>query len=184
LSFDYLGYDLHFIQKEGCKDTSAHKFTYIYKFHSPITRYYYILRADYHQEDVFAVKFYCKKDKRSEYKYSKIVNKGDVGNILITCVKAIPLILEKFPTASFGFIGARSLDKASGKVESYNNTQRFRIYKEIVQQKIGSVTFQHIEYKEVSGYLLINKHAGVNTKVKETAIRQMFAETYNNLMDV
>jgi len=184
LTFDYPGYDLHFIQKEGCKDGTAHEFTYVYKFHSPITGYHYVLRADYHAEDVFAVKFYCKKDRHSEYKYSKIINKGDIGNILITCAEAIPLLLEKHPTASFGFVGARTIDKASGKVESYINTQRFRVYKEIIKIKFGKVTFEHYEYPEVSGYLLINRKSGNDLATKEAAIRKMFSGTYNNLPDI
>lgn len=183
MTFDYPGYDLHFIQKEGCRDETAHLFSYVYKFHSPITGYHYILRADYHEEDVFAIKFYCKKDKRSTYKYSKIVNKGDLGNILITCAKAVPLLLQQFPTASFGFMGARTLDKASGKVESYAHTQRFRVYSNIVALKFGKVTFEHIEYPEVSGYILINRQSG-NIIAKEAAIKSMFVATYNNLPDI
>src|SRR5690606_8146966 len=101
-----------------------------------------------------------------DYKYSKIINKGDVGNILITCAKAIPLILQQHPTASFGFVGARTLDKASGKVESYNNNQRFTIYSYIVAQKFGKITFEHMEYPEISGYLLINRHNGVSIATK------------------
>lgn len=184
MTFDYPGYDLHFIQRDRCKDDTAHELTYVYKFRSPVTGYFYIVRAEYHQEDVFAIKFYCKKDRASEYKYSKIVNKGDVGNILITCAKAIPLLLPEFPTASFGFIGARTLDKASGKVESYNTTQRFRVYKNVVVHKIGMVTFEHIEYPEVSGYLLLNRHSGHDLQEKENAIKKMFASTYDNLPDI
>ena len=174
MTFDFSGYDLHFIQKERSQDDSAHRFTYIYKFYSPVTRYIYILRAEYHIENVFAIKFYCKKDKGNEYKYSKIINKGDIGNILITCAKVIPLLLQEFPTASFGFIGARTLDKTSRKVESYINNQRFRVYKNVIAKKFGSITFEHIEYSEVSGYLLINRSSSHNLLNKENAIKSMF----------
>jgi len=184
VTFDYLGYDLRFIQKEPCKDDTAHKFTFIYKFYSSVTRYYYIIRAEYHAENVFAIKFYCKKDKRSEFKYSKIVNKGDAGNILISCAKVIPLLLQDSPSASFGFIGARTLDRVSGKVESHINNQRFRVYKNVVAQKIGSLTFEHIEYPEVSGYLLLNRFSGDNLLAHENAIKAMFATTYAHLPDL
>lgn len=49
-------YPLRFIQLERCPDKTPHLFTYIYKFRSPITKYWYVLRADYHEENVFAVK--------------------------------------------------------------------------------------------------------------------------------
>ncbi|MGN6530349.1 MAG: hypothetical protein ACTHK0_01170, partial [Ginsengibacter sp.] len=71
-------------KKESVKTAGAHLFSFIYKFYSPVTKYFYILHADYHEGDFFAVKFYCKKDRHSDFKYSKIINKGDVGNILMT----------------------------------------------------------------------------------------------------
>ena len=128
MNFDYEGYELKFIQKKPCKDGSDHLFSLIYKFFSPVTRYIYILHADYHRDDFFAIKFYCKKDRHSDFKYSKIINKGDIGNILMTCIKIVPILLNVFPNASFGFIASRSIDDATQKVESYINNQRFRIY--------------------------------------------------------
>ena len=86
MTFDYPGYSLKFVQKRPCKDGTAHLFTLIYKFYSPITRYIYIFHADFHEENVFALKFYAKKDRHSDYKYSKLTNKGDVANILITAL--------------------------------------------------------------------------------------------------
>lgn len=184
MTFDYSGYDLRFIQKEGNNDESAHAFSYVYKFHSPVTKYNYILRADFHEEDVFAIKFYCKKDRHSKYKYSKIINKGDIGNILITCANIIPRLLIQHPNASFGFVGARTLDKASGKVESYINTQRFRVYTNIIKMKFGNVTFEHYEYPDISGYLLVNRTSCTDISAKETAIRKIFSATYNHLPDI
>ncbi len=182
--FDFPGYTLTFIQKETSKDDTAHQYTYIFKFYSPVTRYSYIVRAEYHSEDIFGVKFYCKKDRRSDYKYSKLTNRGDVGNILISCAKVVPFILDKHPTASFGFLGARTIDSASGKVEGNKNNQRFRIYKKVVGYKFGTITFEHIEYPEISGYLLINRNSGVDVVAKEIAVRRMFTETYNNLPNI
>lgn len=184
MTFDLTGYELKFIQRDASNDGTAHLFTYVYKFFSPVTRYFYIVRAEYHAENVFAIKFYCKKDRGNEYRYSRLTNKGDVANILITCAQVIPTLLIKHPTASFGFVGARTLDKASKKVENYNNNQRFRVYKEIIARKFGTLTFEHIEYPEISGYLLVNRRCGVDIAIKELAIKRMFAQTYDNLPDI
>ena len=54
-------YPLKFIQKDICKDGSDHLFTYIYKFTLAETNLHYIIRAEYHTENIFAVKFYSKK---------------------------------------------------------------------------------------------------------------------------
>jgi hypothetical protein len=181
LTFDYPGYPLKFVQKKPCRDNSAHLFTLIYKFYSPVTRYHYVLNADYYEENVFALKFYAKKDRRSDYKYSKLTNKGDVGNILITCLKVIPLILMDYPNVSFGFVGSRTIDKASRTVEDFKNNQRFRVYRKIVEKKVGFHIFEHFTYEFISGYLLINKHGQQSIENRLKAIIKMFADTYQDL---
>jgi hypothetical protein len=183
LKFNYPGYPLIFVQKTPCHDTSSHLFTLVYKFYSPVTKYIYILHADFHEENVFAIKFYVKNDRNSDYKYSKLTNKGDVANILITCLKSIPLILQDYPKASFGFIGSRTVDMKSKRVEAFGNNQRFRVYRNIVEQKIGFDIFDHYVYEAISGYLLINK-TGNETPDKEKAIITMFTDTYQNLTDI
>lgn len=158
-------------------------FTLIFKFYSPVTRYAYVLRAEYHQEQVFALKFYAQKDSKSDYKYSRIINRGDVFNILITCLKSVQIILKDYPEASFGFIGARTIDPVANRAEDYENTQRFRVYSQIVENTIGDQTFEHFTYEAVSGYLLVNRSAG-NIEDKERLVKQMFILTYNNLLDI
>ena len=111
-------YPLKFIQKDICKDGSDHLFTYIYKFTLAETNLHYIIRAEYHTENIFAVKFYSKKDRRSQYKYNKIINKNtytSVINILETCTSLIPILLEKHPNCSFALSSARSIDFSNPK---------------------------------------------------------------------
>lgn len=129
---------------------------------------------------MIALKFYCKKDKRSKYKYNKIINKGDVGNILVTCIKVIPLLLKIYPNASFGFAGARTIDFKSKKAEGHSNNQRFRTYCYVISLKIGTETFTHFEYQNISSYLLLN-NTNSNIKNREELIIKMFRSTYNEL---
>lgn len=173
--------EIRFIQKEPCRDESAHLYTLVYKFFSPVTRYFYILRADYHEDDFFAIKFYCKKDRRSDNRYSKIINKGDIGNIIITCAKIVPFLLIDYPNASFGIAGARTIDPLSKTIETYDNNQRFRLY--ITPKKIGQKTFAHFTYKEISGYLLINRKSS-NIIRKERELRKMLVTTYSQIHDM
>lgn len=174
------GYPIQYVQKKQINDESAHLFTLIYKFHSPITGFIYIINADYHSSDVFAIKFYVKQHRRSDYKYSKITNKGDLVNILVSNARVVPELLKDYPNASFGFIGSRTIDKKSKKIEGVILNQRFRIYRNIVSSIIGTKTFQHFEYIDISGYLLINKNSG-NVKHKEKELKVMFSETYPSL---
>ena len=96
-----VAYDLKFIQRKRLRDGSDHISTYIYKFKSDVTGYFYIVNAERYTGDVFALKFYCKKDRKSVYKYNKVINKGDVKNILFTCAGVLPIILSNYNAASF-----------------------------------------------------------------------------------
>lgn len=177
------GYELIFIQKQPVNDESSHQKSYIYKFFSPKTRLHYVLTADYHDNDFFAIKFYAKKDKRSDNKYSKVVNKGDVGNILVTCAKVVPILLSKYPKASFGFIGSRTIDFYSNKVENYIRNQRYRLYTYHVPQMIGLKSFEHIAYENASSYVLLNRNNN-DLKLLEVQIKKMIVETYPDILNV
>ena len=107
-----------------------------------------------------AIKFYVKQHSKSDLKYSLITNKGDIGNILITCAKVVPLLLREYPNASFGFLASRSIDPESKKVEGYYKNQRFKTYVYLCLKKFGSQTFEHIAYEKISSYLLVNKKCG------------------------
>lgn len=180
--FESAGYDFIKIQRRKINDTSAHKYSHIYKFYSPKTKLTYILNADYHNHDfnLFAIKFYAKKDRKSEFKYSKITNKGDVQNILITCIKVIPVLLQEFPDASFCFIASRSIDKKSKRIENYKLNQRFKIYLGLISRIIGLENFIHFEYSGISGYLLVNNKVE-NYLEYENKVRHMLCETYPDL---
>ncbi len=183
MTFDYPGYPVKFIQKDACRDSSKHLFNLVYKFFSPVTKYHYIIIAACHEENVFAIKFYCKKDRRSDFKYSKTTNKGDLGNIIISCLAVLPDILERYPAASFAFSGASSVDLNVKKRERSSPTQRYRIYKYIASTIIGQDTFEHFQYDEASSYLLVNRAAG-DIMNKERACVKVFSETYLHLDEI
>ena len=177
------GYNLKFIQTHPIKDKTDHLQSYVYTFYSSRTRLKYVLTADLHKNDFFALKFYAKKDKRSDNRYSKVINKGDVGNILVTCARVIPIILDQFPNASFGFIGSRTIDFYADKVEGYQNNQRFRLYAYHIPQLVGHKTFEHREYNEVSSYMLLNKNISDLNKLEKN-IRTMIVNTYPNILNI
>ena len=177
------GYPIEQGQRKRIKDKSAHLFTCIYKFYSPKTKLIYIINADYHEHDVFAIKFYTKQHKHSKNKFSIITNKGDVTNILISCSKVIPILLGGYPNASFGFCASRTIDKLSKKIENFSVNQRFRIYRNFISALFGTKTFQHYEYTQISSYLLINK-GNENVETAERNIVKMFSQTYVELPDI
>lgn len=175
------GYEVKFIQTHPC--CNKHEKRYVYKFFSIKTKLHYVIYADYHENDFFAIKFYSKKDRKSARKYSNVINKGDVSNILVTCAKTIPELLKIYPNASFGFIGARTIDSRVNKVEGYKKNQRYRLYSYHIPQLIGNKTFLHKSYKNVSSYILLNKK-NENLENLEESIVKIVTETYPDLLNV
>lgn len=178
-------YELKFIQKESCRDGSDHLFTYIYKFFSPDTKLRYVLRAEYHTGDVFAIKFYNKAPRRSVFKYNIIVNRGYCLSILNTCLQVLRYLLVDFPEANFVLSSSRTVDLTNSRLltEDLKENQRFRIYKNFIQTRIGIGTFTHLFYSDISSYLLINNRNN-DVRLKEQEILDMLQKTYENLPDV
>ncbi|MBO9570832.1 MAG: hypothetical protein J7497_01270 [Chitinophagaceae bacterium] len=178
MTFDFQGYPLTFIQKQRCKDGTAHLATFIYKFYSPVTKYHYIVRAEQHENNVFAIKFYCKKDRKSDFKYAKIINRGDLGNIIMSCAHVIPLLLQQFANASFAFAAARSVDFRNKLIENIECTQRYKLYAYMIPVKFGELTFEHIAYEKTSCYILRNKQSPATIN----EIENLFKATYPSLL--
>jgi hypothetical protein len=103
---------------------------------------------------------------------------------VISCLKVIPILLQEYPLASFGFIGARSYDFSGNLIEPISNTQRFIIWSEVVKKKIGQVTFSHFEFPEASGYLLLNRQSTVVEGERINLIKRMFIDTYSDFPDL
>ncbi len=106
-----------------------------------------------------------------------------MGNILISCLRVIPAILEQYPTASFSFIGAPTLDPFAERLERGVQNQRYRIYAFVAAKRIRAHLFFHKKYPHISGYLLLNRTCE-NGAQKEAAIKAMFQRTYNNVHDL
>lgn len=178
MSFDSKGYELSFVTRDNSRELSCIKFTNIYTFYSPVTKLRYIVRAEYHDEDVFAIKFYVKNHAESAHKYNLVTNLGDTRNIIITCAKVIKILLNDFPLASFAFMGSRTYQNIPHKYqEPHQNNQRFRIYSQFIQSTFGIRTFTHFQYREIGGYLLINnKNEAIQEK--ERSIVKMIFKNY------
>lgn len=108
------------------------------------------------------------------------MNKGDLGNIIMSCAKVIPLLLKTHPAASFCFAASRTVDVRNNTIEDYGQTQRFRLYQYMIPLKFGFVTFDHFIYPTISSYLLHNKAA----KASKREIEKMFISTYSNLSEI
>lgn len=177
--FKQTPFELTFLQKEQVKDSSDHLFSLIYSFKSTDTKLRYILRAEYHVGDIFALKFYAKNHKLSDFKYSLMTNRGYSLRIFLTCAKLVPVLLHEYPGSSFGLIGSRSIDRKLNLIEPIPNNRRFKIYSALILELFGDQTFEHYDYPKISGYLLLNRSKDIiETKQK---IEKMFFENYSDI---
>ena len=176
-----LPFEWFFVQKEkASKERDSFDFALVYKFYTNRTNNYqrlkYILRVEAY-EDVFAIKFYAARDRKLEDKYNRIIKAHDYRNVLrifVTCASIIPVLLSKYPNASFAINGAESFDLESDKVESKNKNQRFRIYRTMALNLFGRETFEHFQYEDISSYLLINRINCDTVEAKAKRIKELF----------
>ena len=164
------------VDKVVAKDDSDHLHTLIYAFKSQDNNQRYIVRAEYHREDVFGIKFYAKNHEQSEKKYQLVTNYKHPIRVFITCAIVLPILKSEFETASFGFIGARSIIK-DAIIEDKRENVRFKIYTKHIPQLVGDDLFEHFEYPKISSYLVVNRTCG-DIKKRKKAIEDVFFKNY------
>ena len=173
-------YSLYFVQKASPGKSDTFDYAYIYKFYTERTsisqRLKYIIRVEAY-EDVFAVKFYAARDRKLDNKYNRILHVhtySSVVRVFFTCASVVSILFPNYPHHSYIISGAESDDIKSNKVEGKDSNQRFRIYRTMALQLFGRETFEHYQQKQISTYILINRHNCPDIEQKAERIKQMF----------
>jgi hypothetical protein len=132
----------------------------IYQFRTE--SYPYLIEVERYPYQIYVFKFYRRIHKNNKQKFNLMTNEGKCSRIVGTCFSIFLSIFEKNPMASFGFLGAHTIDEAKHTIESKNETKRFVVYRQAVQNYFGMETFTHFENKDTSIYLSIsNKNKDV-----------------------
>lgn len=179
--FDSDGYQFRYVQRNPCRKEDAHVCTYVFTFYASHTGVHYVVNADEHYHNVYAVKFYAKHQRHHENRYQLLTNRGHVGRILQTLVDIVRYILQMDNRASFAMIGMRSIDAELEIIEPPQPSQRYRLYRAFIGRKFGSVLFEHFEVERVNAYALINRTAHDDVPQAAKEITRMFTATYANL---
>lgn len=156
---------------------------YVFSFFAESKKYNclfkYIVRVEKFQ-DCYAIKYYCTRNKHSEYKYSRVLNffsAMEVKRIMSVAASVIPKILAVDACASFAFNGSRTYDRAD-YIEKPQSTQRYRIYQEIVRRLFGDQVFEIIHFDDSSSCIFVNKHANSDVEAAKIRIYNMFANIF------
>jgi hypothetical protein len=101
-----------------------------------------------------------------------------VSKILRTVLDIALSIRNEDQFASFAFIGAFKIsDNKRKEAETTEETQRYRIYKGMVEHLFGSETFRHIYQSRTNSYLLVSKSSEQPDDL-DNRIIDMFVEIY------
>ncbi|MCC6413495.1 MAG: hypothetical protein IT270_17685 [Saprospiraceae bacterium] len=101
---------------------------------------------------LMVVKFFDKAHKLSDKRFSLLNGSNEAGSIIRTALEIMLELYKSNPFLSFAFMGAPDEDG------DLRETRRFRIYREMLKRLFSDLDFQHIQQKEKSLYVLLNRN--------------------------
>lgn len=124
----------------------------LYRFRSTKSNYVYIVEVEQYEYDMYAVKFYPKQFRLSKHKYCLLTKTFEARKVINSCVMIMLDVYNKNSRASFGFVGARSLDEKQSE-----NVKRFRVYSKLMATYFSDTYFVHRENRKNNVYVMINR---------------------------
>jgi hypothetical protein len=160
------------------EDPAFHIKTFIYRTYTSAGKY--IIHIEEYQHKVFVIKFYPALYKRYANKYRMISDDHVMQEVVGTSLQILLDFFNKNDGASCGFVATASLIGAFSEFKS--NNQRFRIYRQVMQNFFGHETFSHFVDNDNSAYLMVNRSTGdINSFVAEMQVKfsEMYPEMFN-----
>jgi len=136
----------------------------------------YIVQLETYKYDIFIIKFYLKKHGSWKWKYNIRTNDHEAIRVINTCLNICLDLLNKQPTASFGFLASRTYNPNTKKLEDEAVNARYRVYIGKLLNYFSPQNFLHEENPEKSSYLILNRR-NRTPKLKEK-IEEMFKDLY------
>ena len=87
----------------------------IYQFNTE--KYPYLIEVERYPCQIYVFKFYRRIHKKNKQRFNLMTNEGKCSRIVGTCFSIFLSIYEKNPLASFGFLGAHTIDTQQQVVE-------------------------------------------------------------------
>ena len=132
----------------------------------------YNVDIEQHTHDLFILKFHQDKHRRRKDKYRILTGEYDAYRVFSTILNITIDVYEKFPMASFGFVGARSLDE-----KSREKTKRWKLYSRIMVDYFSPSQFHHASMPEKSLFVALNSQKEKQVpKLWEQIIEQLELE--------
>jgi len=142
-------YPFKYIQSKEVENEPFLK-EHLYSFKGKNGRYIVVLQE--FQFHFIGIKFYLKAHTDSPNKYNLLTGRNDVQGCVRTCIAIMISRFRNNPKTSYGFIGANLLN------ESMNNTKRFKIYRQVMENFFSPLHFTHYSLQKESVYLMLNNY--------------------------
>jgi len=161
------------------EDPSFHIKTAVYRVKTSIESY--IIQVEEYIHDFFIVKFYPVRFKRHPNKFNMLSNDSVLQVVIGTTLRILLMYFQNNTKSSFGFIATPSI--IDDFIEDKSNNQRYRIYKQIMQNFFGDETFAHFADIHTSAYLMVNKsHQKIDDLVNK--MQQGFSDMYPDIFNL
>jgi hypothetical protein len=151
------GYPFRFLSEGPAQPGGLLLETYLCPFR---TRYgdHYIAQVERYEYHVYVVKFYLKKHRATrdpDKRFQHQTNRGaaEALRVIHTCIRVMLYVIKRDPLASVGFIGTPKPG------EKKANTQRYRIYTQMMTSYFAKEAWHHEDFGGESAYLLLNRRA-------------------------
>lgn len=158
-------------------DPALHIKTHMYKVDTPAGKY--MIHLEEYIRSTFIIKFYPVRFKKYPNKYNLLSGDNVMPGVVSTALRIFANQLAKCPEASLGFIASASM---FGRVkEDQANNQRFRIYRQVMQNLFGTATFAHFSDEANSAYLMVNRSNSMGEYINEmqTAFIRLYPDMFN-----
>jgi hypothetical protein len=157
---------------------ALHIKTYFFKIDTPAGKYMVLLEE--YVWDTYIIKFYPIRFKKYPNKFQLLSHDNVMQGVVSTCLQIFIQQLVRCPNASLGFIASVSIMGAYK--EDQSNNQRFRIYKQVMENLFGSATFVHFSDVVNSAYLMVNKANDIGEYIN--AMQNVFSQLYPDMFNL
>ena len=159
-------------------DPAFHIKTFLYKIDTPAGKY--MVRLEEYIHSTYIIKFYPIKFKKYPNKYNLLSEDHVMQGVVSTSLRIFAEHLEKRSDASLGFIASASIVGSSKEAQA--NNQRFRIYRQVMENLFGTITFAHFSDEANSAYLMVNKSNSIGEYISE--MQNVFIHLYPDMFNL
>jgi hypothetical protein len=167
-----------FLMSKYESNPALHIKTYLYKIDTPAGKY--MVHLEEYVRDTYIIKFYPIRFKKYPNKFQLLSRDNVMQGVVSTSLLIFIQQLVRRPNASLGFIASASI--IGSTKEDQSNNQRFRIYKQVMENLFGTATFAHFSDMANSAYLMVNKANNIGEYVN--AMQNVFSQLYPDMFNL